>query len=451
MKYAGLGELLPKIQVSPPGPKSNSLTESLRKHEIPAGCTVPQPVIWEYAKGSNVVDVDGNIYIDLSGGFGVAAVGYSHPRIVEAIKSQTNRLMHAPGKSSPHPRRIELAKKLTDITPTILDKSYITNTGALAVEVAMKAAKAFKKSYWFIAFHGGFHGNNVQGALSLTAYKEFRNIYQPLLPGVVHVPYAYCYRCAFGKEYPDCDMQCLKYLEYVVADPATGVGQIAAVVVEPVQGVGGWVIPPKEFLQGIRKICDENNILLILDEIYTGFGRTGKLFCYQHSNVTPDIMAVGKGMASGFPISATIGRGDVMEKFGPHTGTFIANPVGCACALASIEVIVEEKLAERAKNMGTYFLKGLTDVTEKIEIVGEARGVGLLVGLELVKNRRNKKPAVEEAEKTVLSALKRGLIFHRGGVLGNFLRISPPLVITRDQIDYSVEVIRECLKEAMKT
>jgi 4-aminobutyrate aminotransferase len=450
MKYSDIGELLPNIKQKPPGPQSITLAETLKKYEGLSGCPTLRdqkiPVTWKYAKGSNVVDVDDNIFLDLSAGFGVAAIGYSHPRIIEAIKDQADELTHAPPKTNPHPLRVKLVEKLAEITPDPLQKSILTESGSLAVETAMKAAKTYKKTYGFISFHGGFHGNNMQGALSLTAYK-YKNIYQPLLPGIVFVPYPYCYRCVFGKDYPDCDMQCTKYLEYILANPATGIGNIAAVVVEPIQGVGGWIVPPKEFLRDVRKICNDHNILLILDEIYTGFARTGKLFCFQHSGIVPDIITVGKGISSSLPMAATIGKGDVIDTIDPNTSTFFANPLSCACAVTSIDVIFKDKLVERAEKIGAYFLKSLRDGTENCNIVGDVRGKGLLVGVELVKDKNSKDPAVEEAEKAVLSGLQKGLIFHSGGMLGNFLRLSPPLVITEEQVDYAVETLCAVLKE----
>ena len=453
--YSNLGELLPKITVTPPGPNSVKQTDILKEHESLSGTSDLKegkvPVIWKYAKGCNVVDVDDNIYIDLSAGLGVVALGYSHPLIVETINSQTGKLMHTPSKSNPHVGRVELVEKLAKITPPGLNKSFLATSGALAVEIAMKAAKAYKKTYWFVAFHGGFHGNNMQGALSLTSFKAYRDPYHPLLPGIVFVPFPYCYRCAFGKEYPSCDLQCVRFLEYTITNPATGVGDVAAVVVEPVQGVAGWIVPPNEFLKGVRKICDENNILLILDEIYTGFGRTGKLFCFEHSNIIPDIFAVGKGMASGFPMAAAIGKGEVMDNFGPHTSTFMGNPIGCACSLASIDAILKMGLVERTRKLGEHFLNSLKEETENCSIVGDVRGKGLLVGIELVKDRRSKKPAPEEAEKVLTAALKRGLIFHSGGIFGNFIRMSPPLVITEEQVDYSVRAVCEALREVEKS
>ena len=301
----------------------------------------------------------------------------------------------------------------------------------------------------FIAFHGGFHGKTF-GALSLTSRKGYRRGVLPLVPGVFHVPFADCYRCPFGKDYPECDLQCLRYLEYVITDPATAVTDVAAIFLEPIEGHEGWIVPPKEFLPGIRKICNENNILMVLDEIITGFGRTGKMFCFQHYGITPDILVCGKGMASGFPISAVVSTDKIMGAWEPfqHTSTFSANPLGCAAGVASISVIQEELLVERSAKLGNHFLKALHEMEERHRLVGDVRGMGLMVGIELVKDKETKEPAPKETGEIIGRALKKGVFLQRpGGKFGNVLKISPPLVITEEQLDFGIQILDEVIGE----
>ena len=451
-QMTNLGSLLPKIRVKPPGPESVKIAEILGEYECPSTSSIllgETPVSWWQAKGANVVDVDSNLYVDLTGAFTVAVTGYSHPKVVDAIKKQCGILLHAQGAASPNVLRAQLVKKLVELTPQRLGKALVENTGSQAIEIAMKAAKAYKKRYWFLAFHQGFHGKNIQGALSLTARKSYRNVFHPLLPGVAHIPFAYCYRCAFGKKYSECDMQCLRYLEYIVTDPSTGVGEIAAIVLEPIQGHGGWIVPPDHFLPGVHKICDENDILLVLDEIITGFGRTGKLFCFEHYDIIPDLLCCGKGMASGFPISACIGRSEIMDALVPlaHTSTFLGNPLGCAATLANLDVIFEEKLVEKSSRLGNYLLNALKDECENCRLVGEIRGKGLMVGIELVRDREKKTPATDETRKIVKMVVEKGVLINSGGKFQNVLKLAPPLVITEEQLDCGIEAIVDAVKE----
>lgn len=459
-----LGELLPKIVVEPPGPKSREIAEILKKYETPALSPLllgekdllgfgGVPIAWKQARGANIVDVDENIYIDLTAGFCVAIAGHCHPAIIEAIKTQAEILIHAPAADSPNIPRAKLLEKLAEITHPSLTRSHILSSGSEAIDLAMKLARLYTKGHSFIAFHGSFHGKTL-GPLSLTSRKYYRQQFLPLIPEVVHLPYAYCYRCAFNMEYPECDLQCLRYFEYVISDPATAVTNIAAVFMEPIQGHEGWVVPPREFIRGIKKICEEYGILMVLDEIITGFGRTGKMFCFEHYDIVPDILVCGKGMSSGFPISAVVATDKVMSAWTPfkHTSTFSANPLGCAASLANIEVILKENLIERCARLGEYFLKALCEIKERHRFVGEVRGKGLMVALELVKDESTKKPIPEETGKVVREALKRGVYLQRpGGKFANVLKISPPLVISKEQIDFAINVLDESIKVVEKS
>jgi len=459
-----IGTLLPKIVVPPPGPRSAEIAGILSRYESTAGSAMilgKVPIAWKHAKGANIVDADDNIYVDFTSGFFVANAGHAHPEIVDAIKKQADDLVHTQGAAAPHMVRAQLAKKLVDLnSPSRLARVHIASTGAEAVEIATKFAKAYTGLFEILAFHGGFHGK-TQGALSFSTARHLREVFLPLLPGAIHTPYAYCYRCAFGREYPDCGMQCLSYVEYLLNSPASGVDKLAAMILEPVQGYGGIIVPPDEFVAGLRRICNEHGILLILDEIITGFGRTGKFFGYQHSGAEPDLLVLAKGMASGFPISAVLATEEIMRspkimptptEFLPRvTSTFMGYPIGCAAALASINVITRERLAERAAELGAHLKKRLQEMQDEHEIIGETRSKGLMAGIELVKDTRSKKPASKETIQVVQEASKRGVIVNPGGTFENVLRISPPLVITKEQLDRGLDIMSDSIRAVEKT
>jgi 4-aminobutyrate aminotransferase/(S)-3-amino-2-methylpropionate transaminase len=323
----------------------------------------------------------------------------------------------------------------------------------------MKFAKAYTGAFEILAFHGGFHGK-TQGALSLSAGRHLREVFLPLVPGAIHAPYAYCYRCAFGREYPECGMQCLSYVEYLLKSPSSAVDKLGAMILEPVQGYGGIIVPPDEFLPGLRRICNEHGIMLILDEIITGFGRTGKLFGYQHSNAEPDLLVLAKGMASGFPISAVLATEEIMRspklmptptEFLPRvTSTFMGYPVGCAAALASINVITRDKLPERAAELGVHLKKRLQEMEEDHKIIGETRSKGLVAGIELVRDKKSKKPAGKETVQVIQEAYQRGLLVNPGGTYENVVRMAPPLVITKEQLDCGLDILDKSIRTVEK-
>ena len=447
-----LGKLLPRIQVDPPGPSSKRIAAVLAEYETPTLSSIGLgeiPTSWKQARGANVIDVDGNLYVDLTAGFCVGISGHCHPKIVEAIKKQAELLTHTPPAQSPHPTRAELLKKIGEIVPRPLKKTHLLSTGAEAIDVALKLARLHSRKMEIMAFEGGFHGKTLF-ALSATSRRHYRTGFLPLVPGVFHAPFPYCYRCPFGDRVSceDCSTQCLNYIEHMIKDPASGITEVGAMILEPLQGHEGWIVPPKDFLPGLRRICDENKILLVLDEIITGFGRTGKWFCFEHFGIKPDILVCGKGLASGFPISMVTSTEEVMKSFEAfkHTSTFSANPLGCAAALANLDVIENERLVERSAAMGQEFMKRLKEMKEDHRIVGDARGMGMMCGLELVKDSK-KTPAIEETKKVVEYTLKHGVILQPpGGRFGNVLKLSPPLVITDEQLDFGLRTLDDALK-----
>lgn len=443
-----LGTRLPSMKVAPPGPRSQDLAKRLGEVEAPTSSTISAgdiPVFWEQTRGANIIDADGNVYVDLTSGFCVAVAGHSNPRIVAAIAEQAVRMMHSQGASNPNARRVELAERLAGIAPAGLTMSHLANTGAEAVEMALKTARLATGRTTVVAFEGGFHGKTV-GALSVTSQNYYRKPFASVLAGTAHLPFAYCYHCPFGLSQPSCNVACAHYVEHALTFPDSGLSDVAAVIVEPVQGHGGWIVPPTEFMQTLRRVCDQQGILLIADEIITGFGRTGKRFAVEHYDVVPDILVVAKGMASGFPISAMITRPELARKWKPlqHTSTFLGNPIGCAAALASISEIMERKLVERSATMGVHMKTRLEEMATRHPLIGDVRGLGSMMGLEIVKDRQTREPAPQEGRRVVNAALERGVMAtNYGGAYHNVIKMSPPLVITQEQLDTALDILDE--------
>jgi len=446
------GERLPKMAVEPPGPKSVAYSRRLAEHEFPS-CSVVGPgrstVFWERAVGANVEDADGNVYVDLTSGFCVAGAGHSNPRVAQAIGKQAARMMHSQGGLNPNALRVRLAEKLAELAPGDLSSSFIANTGAEAVNIAIKTAILYTGRQTIVAFQGGFHGKTT-GALHATSINYYREPFLSCVGRSTHIPYGYCYRCAYGAEYPGCGLRCAEYLDYVLSNPDSGVADVAALIVEPVQGHGGWIVPPREFMGRLREICDRHAVLLIADEIITGLGRVGYTFGVDHSDVVPDIITVGKGLASGFPISAAIARADIAQAWKPmqHSSTFVGNPVGCAGALASIEEIESRGLIQRSRELGERFTNALRAMQERHPLMGDVRGLGMMVGVEFVRDRATREPAGEQGSRVVKRLLGKGVMAtNYGGTWHNVLKMSPPLVITEGQLDCALGIMDESIGE----
>jgi 4-aminobutyrate aminotransferase-like enzyme len=398
-----LGEALPRLKTRIPGPKSRRLARQLRQYESRNVTCLSQtwPVFWERAAGANIWDLDGNRYIDLTAAFGVASVGHTNPRISAALKNQAGRLIHAMGDVHPNELKLRLARELCQLTFQAPARVVFGTSGAEAVEIALKTAVVHTKRAGAIAFTGGYHGLTY-GALDATWREDFRKPFLHQLGHfTTHIPYG---------ELPT--METIKHC--------------GAVIVEPIQGRGGIVVPPDEFLPALRKFCDRHKLVLIFDEIYTGFCRTGRWFAFQHWNVQPDILCVGKGMSGGFPMSACIGRASVMDSWPEskgealHTSTFLGNPLGCAAALAAIKEMKRQKLADRAAKLGDY-------VRSKLPV----RGKGLMLGLPV----RNAPGLCERLLRAGVLALPEG---EHGEVLG----LTPPLTISRRQLDYAIRLLQ---------
>ncbi len=426
-----------------PGEKAKALIE--RDHKYISQCYIrPYPAAISKGSGVKVWDVDGNEFIDCTAGIAVVATGHCHPKVVEAIKNQAERLIHMSGTDFYYPVQVDLAEKIVEIVPGGKNKKvFFCNSGAEAVEASMKLSRYYTGRKKFLAFFGAFHGRTF-GALSLTASKTIqRNRFGPLVPGVVHIPYAYCYRCAYNLEYPGCDFACLRYIEDVIFKKHSAPEEFAAVVFEPIQGEGGYVIPPDGYFERLRNILKPYDILLVDDEVQAGMGRTGKMFAIEYSEVIPDIIALAKGIASGMPLGASVVRSSLSTwGSGAHASTFGGNPVSCAAALATI-ALLEDELIENANKVGDYILAELKAAQDRYGFIGEVRGRGLMIGLEIVKDKESRKPAPELRNRIIDECFQKGLLMLGTGETG--VRFSPALVITRDEASAALDIFFEVL------
>jgi len=436
------------IKTEIPGPKSREFIE-LHRQYVADALELHVPCFIDRGRGALLTDVDGNTFIDLSGGIGVLNVGHSAPDVVDALKEHIDRFLHTDFTIVPYDSLPRLARELCRLAPGSTPKrAAFFNSGAEAVENAVKIAKVATGRYGFIAFEGAFHGRTLM-AMSLTSKPSpYKKGYGPFATGVERIPYAYCYRCPMDKKYPDCNLACADFLERAFVTRVAP-EECAAVVVEPVQGEGGFVVPPAEYLTRIREICDKHDVLLIVDEIQTGFGRTGKMFASEWSDIEPDMITVAKSIAAGIPLSGVVGKEEIMNAPGGNTigGTYVGNPLGCTAGLAVIRMIEEENLIERANRLGGRLKERLETFKEKYEIVGDVRGRGAMCAMELVRDRRTKEPASAEVSQVMGMAIQRGLVPLKAGIYGNVIRFLVSLVIEEDQLDEALDVMEECVKE----
>jgi 4-aminobutyrate aminotransferase len=367
--------------------------------------------------------------------------------VVGAIQRQAERLLHICGADHYEPLYIDLAERLGRLAPgTGPNRLFLGNSGTEAVEAALKLARYYTGRSQVVAFFGAFHGRTL-GAVTLTASKPvYHRGFGPLVPGITHVPYAYCYRCAYNLAYPACDLACADYIEDTLFARTIAPDEVAAVFVEPVQGEGGYIVPPPGWLAKLRQLCDKYGILLVADEVQSGMGRTGKMFAVEHWDVVPDIVCTAKALASGLPLSAMIAREQVMNwPPGSHGSTFGGNPVCCAAAMATLEVIEGERLMENATRVGGRLLGNLNALAQESRLIGDVRGLGLMIGVEMVRDKETKEMAKKETDQVVQACFRRGLLLLACGPNG--LRFSPPLIITEAQADRAFEIFAEALAE----
>lgn len=443
---AGIEVKEPKIVVTPPGPKARAFIK--RDHAVTSpSLTRTAPLVGVEEDGVWIKDIDGNIFLDFSSGIAVTNIGHRHPKVVEAIKRQTEKLMFINSCDFYTLPQVELIERLIEVTPGKFKKrAFLGNSGTEAVEAALKIAQWHTRNYYTISFIGGFHGRTM-GSLPLTTTGiDARRHFKGMMAGVFHVPYAYCYRCAFKQSYPECGLWCVDYIENILLKKVCPPDDVACMVVEPIQGAGGYIVPPDDYLPALANLCKRNNITLVIDEVQSGFCRTGKWFACEHWGVEPDILTASKAMAAGLPIGVAVSRDDLMD-WGPgaHENTLGGNPIACAAALAVLDVLKSEKLPENAEKVGGYLLKRLGKIAEDHELIGDVRGKGMMIGVELVKDRTTKEPARDARDKLMTKAFERGLILLGAGA--SSLRLAPPLILTKEQADVGLNIFEEALKE----
>jgi 4-aminobutyrate aminotransferase/(S)-3-amino-2-methylpropionate transaminase len=435
-----------QLQTEVPGPKSRELMRR-REAAVPRGVSHSTPIFAARAEGAVLEDVDGNRFIDFAGGIGVMNVGHRAPRVMAALRKQLDEFVHTCFSVAPYEKYIELAEKLNSLTPgKFAKKTLLVNSGAEAIENSIKIARAYTRRPAIICFEDAFHGRTLL-AMSLTSKTHpYKAGFEPFATDVYRIPYAYCYRCSYGLQYPSCGVFCAHHLEdtfkRVVASEA-----VAAVVVEPVLGEGGFVTPPQEFLPIIQEICHRHKILLIADEVQTGFGRTGAMFACERYGIAPDILVSAKSLAAGMPLAAVTGRAEVMDAAGVGGlgGTYSGNPLACAAAIAAIETIEQEKLAERATKIGSVFEGRASEWKKRWPLIGEVRGLGAMRAIELVRSAEKKEPAKDETEQIVRYCYSHGLIIISAGSYGNVLRLLVPLVITDEQLNEGLDILQSAI------
>ncbi len=433
-------------------PSRNEELDKLRDKHVPQGPFNTTRAFIADAKGAIMTDVDGREYIDFAGGIGVNNIGHCHPTVVEAIRDQAGKCIHTCFHVAMYDTYVELAARLNEVAPgDFPTKTMLANSGAEAVENAVKVARYAKKRQGIICFENAFHGRTYM-AMSLTSkVKPYKFGFGPLAPEVYRAPFAYCYRCPFNLEHPGCDTACADYLEDFfithVAPEST-----AAIIAEPIQGEGGFITPPPEYFPKLQGICKKYDIALIIDEIQSGSGRTGTFFAIEHWGVEPDIITLAKSFAGGMPLSAVIGREELMDSVhvGGLGGTYGGNPVACRAALAVMEILYEDKLLDRAKALGETLAARFQTLQENHEIIGDVRGKGPMLAMELVKDRVSKKPAADEAKKLVQLCFEKGLVLIACGNFGNVIRTLMPFVITDEQLEKGLAILEESLHELEK-
>jgi 4-aminobutyrate aminotransferase len=435
----------PKIVVPPPGPKARAWNARDRA-VVSQNLTPDYELVPERASGMVVEDLDGNRFLDFAAGISTVSTGHCHPEVVKAIQQQAERLLHICYTDFHYPAYIELCETLAEIAPISGRKRvFLSNSGAEAVETSVKLARLRTGRRKIIAFYGAFHGRTL-GTVTLTASKPVQRLgFGPLLPDVHHTHYAYCYRCPVNRKPDSCDVQCLDLLTDSMFHHTIPPQEVAAVLVEPVQGEGGFIPPHPEFLPRLEALCRQHGILLIADEVQSGMGRTGRMFAFENFGLDPDMIVVAKGIASGMPISAVIARDEVMQwNDGSHGSTFGGNPVSCQAALATLR-LVRGGLIENAGRVGAGLLDKLRGLMDRHRLIGDVRGMGLMIGIEIVRDRDTREAAPAEQERIIHRAFERGLLTLPCGE--STIRLTPPLVCTDSDADKAVAILDEVLTE----
>jgi 4-aminobutyrate aminotransferase len=435
----------PQIKTPLPGPNARALIARDNTVVSPS-YTRGYPLVIERGSGATVEDVDGNVFLDCAAGIAVNSTGHSHPDVVKAIVAQAEKFLHMSGTDFYYEPQVRLAEELAAIVPIASGvRSFFGNSGTEAIEACLKLARYTTGRQNIIAFIGAFHGRTM-GSLALTASKSVqRRGFGPMLPGVYHAPYPDRYRCPLGATPDTVADACLEYLEHQILAHLVSPDEVAAIVVEPIQGEGGYVVAPDAFLQGLRELTARHGMLLVADEVQSGMGRSGKMFAIEFAGVEPDVMAIAKGIASGLPLGVAVARAGLMAwPPGAHASTFGGNPVSCAAALATI-TLLRDGLVRNAADVGAHLMAGLKALAERHPLIGDVRGRGLMIGVELVRDRTTKERATEERDAVVSAAFTHGLLILGAGK--NAVRFSPPLVLTREQADTAVGIFDQALRD----
>lgn len=429
-----------------PGPRSKELM-AIRDENVARGISYVMPVFVSQTRGAAIIDVDGNEFIDFAGGIGVTNFGHNHPAVVEAIKNQADQYLHTCFMVTMYEPYVRLAAGLNSFTPgDFPKKSALFNSGAEAVENSVKLARRFTKKTAIVSLENAFHGRTLMAMTLTSKVKPYKYGFGPFAPDVYKIPSPYCYRCRFGLTYPACDLQCARFLEQFFAVECSS-DNVAALIAEPVQGEGGFIVPPQEYFKVLHEICRKHDVLLILDEIQSGFYRTGTPLASFYYQVAPDLIAMAKSLAGGVPISALTGRAEVMDAAGPGEigGTYGGNPLGCAAALAVLETAEKEDLATTAQKTGRLTANRLAAMKEKYSLIGDHRGLGVMQAFELVKDPVTKEPAPEVTKAIVKRCHDRGLIIITAGIFSNVIRMLMPVNIPETQLQQGLDILEEAI------
>lgn len=437
-----------KLITSVPGPKSTTLLEKREKY-VAKGVSKSVDISIEEAKGALLKDVDGNIFLDFTSAIGVQNVGHCDETIISAVREQLDKYIHPCFHVATYEPYVKLCEKLCEITVGDYDKKVmLANSGAEALENAIKVSKAYTKKTGILSANGSFHGRTLMTMSITSKYNPYKNGFGPYIPDSYKFDYPYAYRAPFGVSAKEYAFECLEKLRTMLkttVDPNT----IACLIVEPLQGEGGFIVPTKEYMQGLQQICNDNNIVFVVDEVQAGFARTGKFFAYENYGITPDIITMSKSIAAGLPLSAVLGKKEIMDAacVGGIGGTYGGSPLSCVAALKVIEKIQNDDLCGKSINLGNYIMNRLKEMKLKYNVIGDVRGLGSMIGMEFVKNPETKEPYAEFSKKVIDSCFKKGVIFLGAGLLSNVIRFLPPLVMTQEQAKYGMDVLDEAIKE----
>lgn len=441
-----------KLITEIPGPNSREIVKERRKY-ISNGVSMALDIVVEEAKGALIKDVDGNVFLDFAAGIGMQNIGHCDEELIRATKEQMDKYIHPCFHITTYKPYIDLSKKLIEITKCDFEKKVmLSNSGAEAVENAIKIAKSYTKKSGILSANGSFHGRTLMTMSITSKYKPYKDGFGPYAPETYKFDYPYSYRRTRGFSEEEYGEECLKKLELMLKTTVSP-NNIACLIVEPLQGEGGFVVPTSNYMKGLQRICNENNIVFIVDEVQAGFARTGKMFCYENFDIIPDLITMSKSIAAGFPISAVVGRKEIMDSVcvGGIGGTYGGNPVSCIAALKVIEKIEKENLCEKSLELGNYIMYRLNKMKSKYYVIGEVRGLGAMIGMEFVKNRDDKEPYPELVKEIITSCYKKGIILINAGILSNVIRFLPPLVMTKEQVEYGMNILDLSIAEVLNS